>query len=123
MRGGKSRASIVNIGWDGAARGMPGESAQLFAAAKGAVEAFSRSLAQTLAPDVRVNCIAPGWIRTDWGNDASEYWQHRAAKESLADRWGTPEDIARVVRFLASEDADFISGQTLDVNGGFRLPG
>jgi 3-oxoacyl-[acyl-carrier protein] reductase len=112
--------SIVNIGWDGAARGMAGDSAQLFAAAKGAVEAFSRCLAQTLAPDVRVNCVAPGWIRTEWGTEASGYWQERAKAESLMDRWGTPEDVARVVRFLVTDDGSFLSGQTINVNGGFR---
>jgi len=112
--------SIVNIGWDGAARGMAGDSAQLFAAAKGAVEAFTRSLAQTLSPDVRVNCVAPGWIQTEWGAEASEYWQERAKAESLMDRWGTPEDVARVVRFLVTDDGSFISGQTINVNGGFR---
>lgn len=113
---------IINIGWDGAARGMAGDSAQLFAAAKGGIEAFSRSLAQTLAPEVRVHCVAPGWIKTDWGENASEHWQERARRESLSGRWGTPEDVARVIRFLASDDASFLSGQTIDVNGGFRFP-
>jgi 3-oxoacyl-[acyl-carrier protein] reductase len=125
LAGGRMRqaggGTIVNIGWDQAEQGMAGDSGELFAAVKGAVMAFSRSLAQSLAPLVRVNCVAPGWIRTTWGENASEYWQERACRESLRGRWGTPQDVARVVRFLASPAADFLSGQVLAVNGGFRF--
>ena len=111
---------ILNIGWDQAEQGMAGDSGEMFAAVKGAVMAFSRSLAQSLAPQVRVNCLAPGWIRTAWGEGASDYWQARATRQALADRWGTPEDVARAAAFLASPAADFITGQVLNVNGGFR---
>ena len=82
--------------------------------------AFTRSLTQSLAPEVRVNCLAPGWIRTAWGERASEYWQERAVRQSLRGRWGTPEDVARAAVFLASPAADFITGQVIPVNGGFR---
>ncbi len=112
---------ILNIGWDGAERGMSGDTAELFAASKGAVMAFTRSLAQSLAPAVRVNCMALGWIQTAWGEQASDYWHGRARRESLADRWGTPEDVARVARFLVSPQSEFISGQVIQVNGGFRV--
>lgn len=111
---------IINIGWDQADFGMPGASGELFAATKGAVMAFTKSLAQSLAPKVRVNCVAPGWIRTEWGEQASDYWQQRAVNESLLARWGTPDDVARAVRYLASPAADFITGHVLPVNGGFR---
>jgi len=110
--------TIINIGWDQAEHGMGGDSGELFAATKGAVMAFTRSLAKSLAPEVRVNCIAPGWIKTAWGQKASAAWQERATKESLLGRWGTPEDVARVARFLASPEAAFITGQVLPVNGG-----
>ena len=113
-------AVILNLGWDQAEHGMAGESGEMFAAIKGAVMAFSKSLAQSLAPSVRVNCLAPGWIKTSWGDDASEYWQERAKRESLLNRWGTPEDVARVARFLASPAASFITGQIVPINGGFR---
>jgi 3-oxoacyl-[acyl-carrier protein] reductase len=113
--------AIVNIGWDQAEQGMAGDSGEMFAAVKGAVMAFTRSLAQSLAPQVRVNCLAPGWIQTSWGQDASPYWQDRACRESLRARWGTPEDVALAALFLVSPRADFISGQTLCVNGGFRF--
>ncbi len=112
---------ILNIGWDGAQRGMAGDSGQMFAATKGAVMAFSRSLARSLAPEVRVNCLAPGWIKTAWGEQASPYWQKRARRESLLGRWGTPEDVARVARFLVSPAAGFITGQIVTVNGGSRF--
>lgn len=113
-------AVILNVGWDQADHGMAGESGEMFATVKGAVMAFSKSLAQSLAPKVRVNCLAPGWIKTSWGDDASDYWQDRARRESLLGRWGTPEDVARVARFLASPAASFITGQIVPINGGFR---
>jgi len=109
---------ILNIGWDQAAFGMGGDSGEMFAASKGAVMAFSRSLAKSLAPDVRVNCLAPGWIKTAWGDEASEYWQQRAKSESLVNRWGSPDDVARAALFLVSPASAFISGQVLPVNGG-----
>ena len=87
---------------------------------QGAVMAFTRSIAKSLAPEVRVNCIAPGWIKTDWGEAADEYWQQRAVNESLLQRWGTPEDIATAAHFLVSPQASFITGQILHVNGGRR---
>ena len=109
---------ILNIGWDQSDRGMGGESGELFATAKNAIMGFTRSLAVSLAPEVRVNCIAPGWIRTAWGENASEYWQHRVLEETPLKRWGTPEDIAKAARFLVSREADYITGQVININGG-----
>jgi 3-oxoacyl-[acyl-carrier protein] reductase len=117
------RAAIVNIGWDQAETGMAGESGEMFAATKGAIMAFTKSLAKSLAPEVRVNCVAPGWIKTSWGEEASDYWQERAVSESLLARWGTPDDVARAVRFLASPDAAFITGEVVRVGGGSRSAG
>jgi 3-oxoacyl-[acyl-carrier protein] reductase len=116
----RSTPTILNIGWDQAEQGMAGDSGEMFAAVKGAIMAFSRSLAQSLAPEVRVNCLCPGWIRTAWGAEASEYWQQRAVRQSLRSRWGTPDDVARAALYLVSPAADFITGQVVNVNGGFR---
>jgi len=113
------QAVILNMGWDQAERGMAGDSGELFGTIKGAVAAFTRSLACSLAPEVRVNCLAPGWIKTAWGEHASAYWQQRACRESLLQRWGTPADVARLTRFLASPAAEFITGQVIPINGGF----
>jgi 3-oxoacyl-[acyl-carrier protein] reductase len=114
----RGEGSIVNIGWDRAERGMGGDSGEMFSATKGAVMAFTRSLAMSLAPQVRVNCIAPGWIQTAWGQSASDYWHNRVARETLLGRWGQPEDIARVAAFLVSAAASYINGQVIHVNGG-----
>ncbi|MFM9058929.1 MAG: SDR family NAD(P)-dependent oxidoreductase [Planctomycetaceae bacterium] len=116
----RSGGTIVTIGWDQAETGMEGDSGQLFAATKGAVMAFTRSLAKSLAPRVRVNCVAPGWIKTAWGEHASEAWQRRAVRESMLGRWGTPEDIAAAIRWLVSPAAGFVTGQVVNVNGGWR---
>jgi 3-oxoacyl-[acyl-carrier protein] reductase len=109
---------VINMGWDQADVGMEGDSGELFAAAKGAVMAFSKSLALSLAPEVRVHCLAPGWIRTSWGRGASEAWQDRVMRETPLRRWGWPEDVAAAARWLASPAARYLTGQVIRVNGG-----
>lgn len=116
-----TQGTIINIGWDQAAHGMGGESGELFATTKGAIMAMSKSLAQSFAPNVRVNCVAPGWIQTKWGEETSEYWNDRAQRESLSNRWGRPIDVAKAIAFLCSDESNFISGQVIPVNGGFRF--
>src|SRR5262249_12302546 len=109
---------ILNMGWDQAEAGMEGDSGELFAAAKGAVMAFTRSLALSLAPQVRVNCLVPGWVRTAWGEGASAAWQERVLRETPLRRWGTPEDVAALARWLVSPAARYITGQVVYCNGG-----
>jgi 3-oxoacyl-[acyl-carrier protein] reductase len=110
--------SIVTMGWDQAETGMEGDSGELFAAVKGAVLAFTRSLSLSLAPAVRVNAVSPGWIKTAWGESASSEWQDRVMRETPLKRWGTPEDVARAALFLVGPDAAFLTGQVVRVNGG-----
>jgi len=110
--------AIINIGWDQAERGMEGDSGELFSTSKNAVMGFSRSLAVSLAPEVRVNCVAPGWIKTAWGEVAPQAWQDRVMAETPLKRWGLPEDIARLVRFLVSDEASYLTGQVIYANGG-----
>jgi 3-oxoacyl-[acyl-carrier protein] reductase len=117
---GNDNRCILNMGWDQALTGMAGDSGEMFSAIKGAVMAFTKSLAHSLAPEIRVNCLAPGWIKTSWGDAASEYWDRRATSESLLRRWGSPHDVAGVARFLVSPSASFLTGQTIPINGGFR---
>lgn len=114
----QGHGAIVTMGWDQAESGMEGDSGELFAATKGAVMAFTRSLALSLAPQVRVNAVAPGWIKTRWGEQASTSWQDRVLRETPLKRWGTPEDVADVCRFLVGPAARFLTGQVVRVNGG-----
>jgi 3-oxoacyl-[acyl-carrier protein] reductase len=114
----KGEGVILNMGWDQAATGMEGDSGQLFGIAKGSVIAFTKSLAMTLAPKVRVNCLAPGWIQTAWGTGASSIWQERVLRETPLKRWGTPTDVAATARWLVSPAASYITGQIININGG-----
>ena len=109
---------ILTMGWDQAEAGFEGDSGELFCTAKSAVMAFTRSLSLNLAPAVRVNCLAPGWIKTSWGEQAPADWQNRAIREAPLKRWGTPEDIAGTAAWLAGPEAAFITGQIVRVNGG-----
>ncbi len=110
---------ILNVGWDKAlAGGMAGDTAELFAISKAAIMGYTKSLARSLAPAVRVNCIAPGFIQTAWGQNASAAWQERVLAETPLRRWGRPQDVAEMAVFLASDAASFITGQVINVNGG-----
>ena len=112
--------SITFIGWDQATRGMEGDAGQMFGPVKAAVIAYAKSLAQHLAPRVRVNTIAPGWIQTAWGEATSEYWDTRARAQSLMGRWGQPQDVAAAVAFAADPANTFLTGQVIEVNGGWN---
>ncbi len=114
----RGRGCILTVGWDQAETGMAGDSGELFAAVKGAVTCFTRSLALSLAPEVRVNCLAPGWVRTAWGETASAAWQERVRNETPLGVWGLPEDVAAAAVWLAGPAAGFVTGQTVRVNGG-----
>ena len=114
----KGSGSIVTMGWDQAETGMEGDSGELFAATKGAVLAFTRSLSLSLAPQVRVNAVAPGWIKTAWGDEAPTDWQKRVLRETPLARWGTPEDVAAMAKFLVGPESAFVTGQVFRINGG-----
>jgi 3-oxoacyl-[acyl-carrier protein] reductase len=114
----RGHGSILTMGWDQAETGMEGDSGELFAASKGAIMAFTRSLALSLAPEVRVNALAPGWIKTVWGESAPSDWQERVLRETPLARWGSAEDVARAAYFLVSPAAEFLTGQVLRINGG-----
>ncbi len=114
--------SIINMGWDQAWLGMEGTPGQLFCSSKAAVMAFSQALGLSCGPRVRVNCVAPGWIKTAWGEQAaSEYWERRAREECTLGRWGNPVDVARAIVWLAGPASEFVNGQIISVNGGRRF--
>jgi 3-oxoacyl-[acyl-carrier protein] reductase len=112
------RGAIINMSWDHVASGMAGENPQLFSAVKGGVLAFSRSLARTLAPTVRVNVLCPGWIETAFGEQADPEFKRSIADSTPLGRWGRPGDVAGAAVYLASPEAAFITGQAINVNGG-----
>jgi 3-oxoacyl-[acyl-carrier protein] reductase len=109
---------IINMSWDHVLTGMAGVNPQMFAAVKGGVLAFSKSLARSVAPRVRVNIVAPGWVETSFGAGLDKGTRAAIAESTPLKRWGTPEDIANAVVFLASPAAAFITGHTLVVGGG-----
>jgi 3-oxoacyl-[acyl-carrier protein] reductase len=116
----KSRGRIVNIS---SVVGVTGNAGQVnYAASKAGVIGLTRSVAKELASrGVCVNAIAPGFITTDMtaalGDDAAE----KFASSIPLKRAGTPDEIARVVEFLAGPGGDYITGQTLVVDGGLSL--
>lgn len=114
----RGEGTIVNFSWDHVAHGMGNATAAIYAAAKGGVAAMSRCLAREFAPRVRVNIVAPGWIRTTWAETADTAAQRRITDVTPLGRWGTPQDVAGAVVFLASGAASFITGETITVGGG-----
>ncbi len=110
---------IINMTWDLAIHGFQGRNPQMFAAVKAGVRGFSQSLAKTVAPEIRVNLVAPGWIETAFAEDIMKttYYQERISEIPLR-RFGQPEDVANAALYLASDEAAYITGQTININGG-----
>jgi 3-oxoacyl-[acyl-carrier protein] reductase len=98
---------------------MGGRNPEMFAAVKAGITGFTRALARSLAPEVRVNELAPGWIETSYAQHqmGAEYRAGIQAATPLA-RLGQAHEVAAAAVFLLSDEASFISGQTLKVNGG-----
>jgi len=116
----KGKGKIVNIASDAGRIGSPSEA--VYSGAKGGIIAFTKTLAREVARhSVNVNCIAPGPTRT-----ALYYAQTETVRENLAKinpmrRVGEPEEVAMAVLFFASGESDYITGQTLSVNGGLAM--
>ena len=108
---------IVNVSsmW-----GLRGASCEVtYSATKAALIALTRSLAAELAPThIRVNCVAPGFIMTDMNAHFSKEDIEAFASDTPLEKVGSPEDVAKAIYFLASDDSSFITGQTLCVDGG-----
>jgi 3-oxoacyl-[acyl-carrier protein] reductase len=121
MRDQERGGAIVNMSWDHVTTGMAGDDPQLFAAVKGGVLAFSKSLARRLAPDVRVNVLCPGWIETSFGEQVDPDFHRSVAQNTPLGRWGRPQDVADAALYLASPEAAFVTGQAINVNGGLVM--
>ena len=93
-----------------------------YSASKSAVIGLTKALAKELGPsNITVNCVCPGVIKTDMLNEYSHNDLKDLADRTPLNRLGTPEDVAKVINFLASNDADFITGQVLNIDGGFII--
>lgn len=112
----KSKGAIVNIVDIHASRPLAGY--VVYGAAKAGLLMLTRALARDLAPDVRVNAVAPGTIIWPENDDMTEAARKAVVEATPMKRLGSPEDIAAAVRFLLSEDAGFVTGQVLTVDGG-----
>ena len=111
---------IINISSTSAVLGNKGQAN--YAAAKAGIEAMSRSLARELGSrNINVNCVAPGFIETDMTKEISKGNEDFLASQIPLGRLGKPIEIAEVVNFLASDQANYITGQTLHVNGGLYM--
>jgi 3-oxoacyl-[acyl-carrier protein] reductase len=118
MREGGGGGTIINLSWDHITQGMKGENPTIYSAGKGGVASFSKSLARDVAPDIRVNILAPGFIETAFGEQADSRFREKVIEMTPLRRWGTPEDVAGAALFLASDASAFLTGQTIMVNGG-----
>ena len=111
---------IINISSTSAVLGNKGQAN--YAAAKAGIEAMSRSLARELGSrNINVNCVAPGFIETDMTKEISDGNEDFLASQIPLGRLGKPNEIAEVVNFLASDQANYITGQTIHVNGGLYM--
>ncbi len=110
---------ILNVGWDHSTiDGMAGEDPELFAAVKAGVLGFYKSFARSVAPDVRVNVLCPGWIETAFGAGVDPEFHEEVTAATPLRRWGRPEDVAGAAVWLASPAAAFVTGQAVNLNGG-----
>lgn len=116
----RQRGRVIQVGSDIFDRGLPRMSA--YVAAKGAQIGLTKSWARELGPfGITVNLVAPGWIPVERHADADPGDLNRYLADVPLGRMGTPQDVAGVVSFLASDDADFVTGQRITVNGGHTI--
>ena len=110
--------SIINISSINAVRGAGGVS--VYSATKAGLDGFTRSLARELGPrNIRVNSVAPGFFDSDMSASFTDRDRDRIIRRTPLGRLGTTDDIVAAIRFLVSDDARFITGQTLVVDGGW----
>lgn len=114
---------IITVAWDLAPLGMAGESGELYALAKGAIIAYSKSLAKSWAGRAAVNVLAPGWVNTRWAQSLPSTTRTRLAGRTLAGVWQTPEEVAETVTWMLAMPQSLLTGQVIYVNRGDVMPG
>jgi 3-oxoacyl-[acyl-carrier protein] reductase len=119
----RKRGFIVNVS-SVAARSGGGPGAIAYATAKGAISTMTKGLAREFAPlNIRVNAVSPGTIDTNYHRTFSTLEALDSVRSATpAGRLGTPEEVAATILFLCSDQASFIHGQVIEVNGGFLMP-
>jgi 3-oxoacyl-[acyl-carrier protein] reductase len=116
----RRQGTIVNLSSVSATRGGRGQTN--YAASKGAIEAFTRALAVELAPRrIRVNAVAPGVIDTEMSQAVRDAAGDEVKSRILMRRFGQPQDVANAVWFLASQLSNYMTGQVVHVDGGFKM--
>ncbi|KAA0080145.1 SDR family oxidoreductase [Mycolicibacterium sp. P9-64] len=116
-----SRGSVVTIGSQLGYTG--GLNCAAYSASKAGIGGLTRALARELGPDVRVNCVAPGPIETPMtAEHATPEWIETKTRQLVMHRFGTSKEVATAVSWLASQEASFVTGQTINVNGGGVMP-
>lgn len=116
----QSKGTIVNIA---STRALQSEvNTEAYAASKGGIVALSHALAISLGPDIRVNCISPGWIEVSQWQKSSQRQEPELREEDHTQhpvgRVGKPEDVANLIEYLVSDAASFVTGQNLILDGG-----
>lgn len=112
--------SIINISSLSGVIGLPRQTN--YSASKGGIISFTKALAKEVAAfNIRVNCIAPGFIETDMLKDLKEAYLSKAVTQIPLQRFGTAEEVAKTALFLASDEANYITGQIIKVDGGLGM--
>jgi 3-oxoacyl-[acyl-carrier protein] reductase len=116
---GRAGASILNISSTNGIDSLSPESAD-YDTSKAGVISLTKNFSQSLAPHIRVNSIAPGWIDTEINKGLPKDYVKSETEKIALKRWGQPEEIAKAILFLCSDEASFITGSTLVVDGGYQ---
>lgn len=111
--------TIINISSTNGIDTISPESAD-YDAAKSGVISLTKNLAKELAPNIRVNCIAPGWVDTDINKNLPKNFVEEETNRIFIKRFGKPEEVATVALFLASADSSFMNGSIVTVDGGYE---